>query len=372
VSALAALQESLIDLDDQNPPFNLPDILHQRVQAKLESIYQRYWISSSSGNCRAINPAGIVLPVGCDEKLPVLCTQSAPFSNSTFADNSEKWHTKIQSGNQTITGYRDRAGFRFLGIRYAEKPERFTYSEVFNKPGKQSAIYYGSECIQEYNSGGTEDCLFLNIFTTYLPQTNIEPASSELRPVMFYIHGGSFLLGAGSFPQYDGGNLASRGDVVVVTINYRLGAFGFLALNDGSTNGNFGLADQITALDWVRANIASFGGDPTQITIFGQSAGAISVRALLGSPKAIGKYTAAMAMSNLGGISPVANWLDFPTITGVSAFMHPLLTATGCLNTISQVECLRAANSSEIAIYGSSAMYVYDSFRMKLVVLTVY
>lgn len=257
-------------------------------------------------------------------------------------------------------------------MRYAEQPKRFSYSQVFNEPGNQSATSYGSECIQPGNTG-SEDCLFLNIFTTYLPDNVV---ASQLKPVMFYIHGGGFLSGSGSLSEYDGGNLASRGDVVVVTINYRLGAFGFLVLDDGSTNGNFGLADQIVALDWVIANIASFGGDPERITIFGQSAGAISVTALLGSPKAVGKFAAAMPMSNLGGFGSAANYDDYPSIDAGAILMGgPTLAATGCINATSQLGCLRAYPASELALYGTSAVYAIPQkarlFRTELIILGI-
>ncbi|MEY2460691.1 MAG: para-nitrobenzyl esterase [Acidimicrobiaceae bacterium] len=126
-----------------------------------------------------------------------------------------------------------------------------------------------------------EDALFLNVFTP--------AADDRARPVMVWIHGGAFTAGAGSIPWYNGANLASRGDVVVVTINYRLGAFGFLQLDrvlgsefDGA--GNNGIRDQIAAINWVRENIASFGGDPDNITLFGESAGGMSIATLLGVP----------------------------------------------------------------------------------------
>ncbi|KAK5997691.1 Venom carboxylesterase-6-like protein [Cladobotryum mycophilum] len=328
--ACAALHESLVDPIDYPPPSSLGVCL----RSELNLAY-----------------AGIVTIITCNAQLPVLCTQTAPFSNSTYADNSEKWQVQTKSGSQNITGYRDRVGFRFLGVRYAEQPERFTYSTLYDKSGQQSAISYGSECTQRLNIGGSEDCLFLNIFTTYLPRTNVKPAASQLKPVVFYIHGGGFLVGAGSLPDLEG-------DVVVVTINYRLGAFGFLALDDGFTNGNFGLSDQITALDWVISHIASFGGDPTRITIFGQSAGAASVAALLGSPKAVGKYAAAMPMSNLGGLGSVANYKEYPSISAAAALMGPLLAATACTNATSQVDCLRASDASDIGIYGGSAVYI--------------
>lgn len=104
---------------------------------------------------------------------------------------------------------------------------------------------------------------------------------------------------AGGQGAGNGGQFATREDVVTVTINYRLSTYGFLAV-PGHLPGNYGLADQITALDWVIANIEKFGGDPKKITIAGQSAGAGSVRVMLGSPKAIGKFQGAVALSNLG------------------------------------------------------------------------
>jgi para-nitrobenzyl esterase len=126
-----------------------------------------------------------------------------------------------------------------------------------------------------------ENALLLNVFTPAIDDTP--------RPVMIWIHGGAFTAGAGSIPWYSGANLARTGDVVVVTINYRLGAFGFLHLDEvlgaefaGSSNN--GIRDQIAAIQWVRDNIASFGGDPTNITLFGESAGGMSIGTLLGTP----------------------------------------------------------------------------------------
>ena len=186
--------------------------------------------------------------------------------------------------NLTCPRFRDRLSFRFLGVRYAPQPKRFTYSTPYKGTASSDATTYGSQCVQ--SGGGSEDCLFLNIWTTYLPA---HAGSKQLKPVMFWIHGGAFTGGTANDPTFDGGNIASRGDVVMVAINYRLSTLGFLALDDGVTKGNFGFADQINALDWVRNNIQDFGGDPDRITIFGQSAGAASVRAMLASPKSIGK-----------------------------------------------------------------------------------
>ena len=142
----------------------------------------------------------------------------------------------------------------------------------------------------------SEDCLYLNIFTDSTDRR-------AKRPVMVWIHGGSFRYGTGA--DYDPGNLVREG-VVVVTINYRLGVFGFLAHPQLSaesphdTSGNYGLLDQIEALRWVKRNIASFGGDPDKVTIFGESAGAQSVCHLMISPPARGLFHRAIAQSGVG------------------------------------------------------------------------
>ena len=139
-----------------------------------------------------------------------------------------------------------------------------------------------------------ENCLFLNIWT---PSTD-----TARRPVLFWIHGGAFTIGSGSQPVYDGQYLAREGDVVVVTINYRMGALGFMnlaALTGGRipATGNEGLLDQVAALAWVRDNITSFGGDPDNVTIFGESAGGMSCGALLAMPAARGLFHKAIPQS---------------------------------------------------------------------------
>ena len=304
-----------------------------------------YWIAGQdSTDCKSFNPSDReICSQPCDDSLPALCTQSAPLSNLSYADNSTAWRTTVTSGRQSWTGFRDKFSFRFEGVRYAAQPERFTYSTVFDMLGQYEALTFGSECVQA-GDVGSEDCLFLNIWTPYLPQTSDVPAE-KLKPVMFWIHGGAFTGGTGSDPTFDGGSLVSRGDVVVVTINYRLGTLGFLALNDGVTNGNFGLADQITALDWVHEHIRAFGGDPTRITIFGQSAGAASVRALLASPKAAGKFAAAIPQSNLAGSNYATTYSDYYTIDEeVSMIVRPILNVTNCTSAASHLSCLREVN----------------------------
>ena len=143
----------------------------------------------------------------------------------------------------------------------------------------------------------SEDCLTLNVWT---PRRSND--SSEPLPVMVWIHGGAFVNGSGSIPWYDGSLLAARGDVVVVTINYRLGALGFLDLSGiggdrYETSGNAGLLDQVAALSWVKRNIAAFGGDPRRVCVVGESAGSMSIGALLTATPAQGRFERAIMQS---------------------------------------------------------------------------
>lgn len=141
----------------------------------------------------------------------------------------------------------------------------------------------------------SEDCLYLNVWTAATSQ-------DERRPVMFWIYGGGFFGGAGSEPRYGGEDLAKKG-AVVVTFNYRLGSLGFFAHPDLSresdrhVSGNYGMLDAIAALGWVQRNIAAFGGDPANVTVFGESAGAIMTAALVGSPVAKGLFHRAIGQS---------------------------------------------------------------------------
>jgi len=178
----------------------------------------------------------------------------------------------------------------FKGIRYA-RADRFESSETLpGDPGR--ADTYRPQCLQvpglmEQFLGGSsqpmdEDCLALNVFT---------PDVTARLPVMVWIHGGAFVNGSGSVPWYDGSALARHHGVVVVTVNYRLGVFGFTGEND------LGLGDQVSALAWVRDNIADFGGDPGSVTVFGESAGGASVIALLAAPAATNLIHRGIAMS---------------------------------------------------------------------------
>ena len=206
----------------------------------------------------------------------------------------------VATTNGRVSGLPRQGHVAFLGIPYA-RAERFAAPEPASPwSGVREATRIGfaapqtSHVIAGFSASGPqdEDCLNLNVFT---------PAcDGRKRPVMVWIHGGGFTHGAGYEALYDGGPLAVRGDVVVVTINYRLGALGLLRLPEIGAHGNQGLLDQVMALSWVRDNIASFGGDPLQVTIFGESAGSASVGCLLAMPAARGLFRRAIQQSGIG------------------------------------------------------------------------
>jgi para-nitrobenzyl esterase len=233
---------------------------------------------------------------------------------TTFAAQAaSEPEVKIDTGK--VKGKADGAISAFLGIPYAAPPVgnlRWKAPAPAAKwSGTRDATKFGSRCMQGpvysdmvfRDPGINEDCLYLNVWAP--------KKSSEKLPVMVWIYGGGFVAGATSEPRQEGTHLAKHG-VVVVSMNYRLGVFGFFAHPDlivesgHSSAGNYGLLDQVAALEWVKRNIAAFGGDPGNVTIFGESAGSFSVSALLASPltkglihKAIGESGAAFGVSGL-------------------------------------------------------------------------
>jgi para-nitrobenzyl esterase len=209
----------------------------------------------------------------------------------------------------------------FLGLPYAAPPVGDLRWKAPLPPAKwkgaRDATAFGAHCAQGrvfedmvfQDAGPSEDCLFLNVYAPADAKEN-----SRL-PVMFWIHGGGYAGGASSEPRHNGDYLPLKG-VVLVTINYRLGAFGFLATSElakeaGGTAGNYGLMDMVAALEWVHANIGEFGGDAENVTIFGESAGSFAVSTLMASPMAKGLFAKAIgesgaAFSNL----PMQNSLE--------------------------------------------------------------
>lgn len=203
---------------------------------------------------------------------------------------------------------------RFLDIPFAAAPVGSLRWRAPQAPprwtGVRDAAKPGPACPQTVRpalvAGGvadhqSEDCLQLNIW---------RPAGGRKLPVMVWVHGGAHVIGSGTFPAFDGTALARQG-VILVTINYRLGALGYFAhpaLTEGAPPGeaiaNYGLMDQLAALRWVQKNIAAFGGDPRQVTLFGESAGAIGVTTILAQPEAKGLFARAIVQSGVGLLDP--------------------------------------------------------------------
>jgi para-nitrobenzyl esterase len=255
------------------------------------------------------------------------------------------------------------AGVRvFKGVPFAAPPVGDLRWRAPQAPvkwdGVRKADQFGKACMQPPQNKGSfyqkefypadepvsEDCLFLNIWTA-------AQSAKERRPVMVWIHGGAYREGSGSLPSFDGDALAKKG-VVLVTINYRMGAFGFLAHPEltkesgHSASGNYALMDQMAALQWVKTNITAFGGDAGRVTVFGQSAGAGSVSSLMASPLARGLFQRAIGQSS--GISggPGAQKLADAEQTGVKF---------GESMNASSIAALRAKSADEVQKAGQKA-----------------
>jgi para-nitrobenzyl esterase len=204
------------------------------------------------------------------------------------------------TGAGKVRGLVNQGVHSFKGVRYGADtgPRRFmpalapaSWKNILDATG------YGAASPQtgKEEAATSEDCLFLNIWTPGL-------RDGARRPVMFYIHGGAYSHGSGSSPLYDGTRLCRRGDVVVVTVNHRLNAFGYLYLArlggpQFADSGNAGMLDLVMALRWVRDNIAQFGGDPNRVMLFGQSGGGAKIATLMGMPAARGLFHRAATMS---------------------------------------------------------------------------
>lgn len=233
-----------------------------------------------------------------------------------------------------LVGYRGNSGTHvWKGIPFAQAPVgalRWRAPRVLSPwQGLREAVQAGSACAQRpsaLNGGdadalyvGSEDCLYLNVYAPAFSPADV-PTGSERLPVMVWIHGGANLLGQGDV--YDGSALVNRHDVIFVSLNYRLGVFGWfrhpaLAVDADvlDASGNFGTLDLVRGLEWVRDHIAAFGGDPGNVTVFGESAGALDVITLLLSPQAEGLFDRAIAQSGGSWSASVAeaeNWSDAP------------------------------------------------------------
>lgn len=219
-------------------------------------------------------------------------------------------------------------------------------------PTELDATALGPTCPQLAEDGtfsGSEDCLQLNVWAP--------AAAGAPRPVMVWIHGGGNAVGSAVYPVYDGRRLAEAGDVVVVTVNYRLGQLGFLAdaalaTPEGSV-GNYGTLDQIAALRWVHDNIAAFGGDPARVLIFGESAGGRNVCTLLATPASAGLFQRALVESG------ACKFLD--TRAQAQRTADAVATALACDGAADRAGCLRAAGVEAVTRAAASPVGALES-----------
>ena len=236
--------------------------------------------------------------------------------------NADSLKVKTEQGKvagKTINDGKVRA---FLGLPYAAPPVGDLRWKAPQPPvkwkGERDATKFGAHCAQGrvfddmvfQDAAPSEDCLFVNVYTP------ADAKKDAKLPVMFWIHGGGYSGGASSEPRHNGDFLPLKG-VVLVTINYRLGVFGFLvtdelAKENNGVAGNYGLMDMVAALEWVKGNIGKFGGDPNNVTIFGESAGSFAVSTLMASPMAQGLFHKAIGES---GGAVVRNVLAYDSLT---------------------------------------------------------
>ncbi len=205
----------------------------------------------------------------------------------------------VLTSNGAVSGVQERGIAVFRGLRYGANTARTRFAKPKRPDPWQDvarAVTYGAAAPQRgAEPNQSEDCLFLNVWTP-------EARPGGRRPVMVYLHGGAYNAGSGSDALYDGARLAAHGDVVVITINHRLNAFGYLSLGKlmpqaFPDSGNAGQWDIVLALEWVRENAEAFGGDPERVMLFGQSGGGAKIATLMASPAAAGLFHSVATMS---------------------------------------------------------------------------
>jgi para-nitrobenzyl esterase len=272
-----------------------------------------------------------------------------PQDGGTSGDANGVGRPQVRTTGGMVIGAEENDVAIFRAIPYAAPPlEERRFARPQPHPGWQQPLDTTRTeadivCPQRNTAGtviGKEDCLILNVYA---------PLNVGNAPVMVFIHGGAFIQGASTLPIYDGRALAKRG-VVVVSLNYRVGVLGFLATSalqqtDGAA-GNFGLWDQRLALQWVRDNAAAFGGDPANVTMFGQSAGAASVAIHLVSPGSQSLFDRAIVQSGGGGSNAL-------TQAQAYARYQPAVAALGCAGADDVVACLRADSLTVTQLVGA-------------------
>jgi para-nitrobenzyl esterase len=234
---------------------------------------------------------------------------ATPSSAAAAGFEASKTDTVVKINSGSLVGAKENGVYRYLGVPYANSDRFMPPTDVAPWEGLRPAVTYGENCFiptmksvagdELFNPHRympmSENCQFANVWTPGI-------SDRKKRPVMVWIHGGGFTNGSGiEMTSYDGQNLSRKGDVVVVTLNHRLNVLGFLDLSAYGDkykhSGNASLADLVAALKWVHANAEAFGGDPGNVTIFGQSGGGNKVRALMGTPAAKGLFQKAIVQS---------------------------------------------------------------------------
>ena len=291
--------------------------------------------AAALSSCGGGNNTPMTSP-GCVNTASIACTQSGALQGVT------------QGGTRA-----------FLGIPYAAPPVGNMRWRPPAPPiawqGVRDASTFGNICPEINYSGdlvGNEDCLVLNVFTS-------NPPPQAKQPVMVFFHGGGNEAGSSQDAPYGSPTLQTQG-VVVVTAEYRLGVLGFLAnslltAEGGGTSGQYALQDMIAVLSWVKQNIANFGGDPSHVMLFGQSAGSFDIQMLLVVSPAQGLFSVAGMESNAIPSASTAPWL--PTLAVAEAASGPFVAAMGCSNAADVLACLRAVSADTIVNYGRQSPF---------------
>lgn len=289
-------------------------------------------------------------------------TLGALFSTALLSQAQAASNPTVQTSKGPVQGFINNNVIEFLGIPYAKPP----VGDLRWRPPQEPAAWtktlkataYGPICAQITELGvfagpanNNEDCLYLNVFTPNI-------SAAEKLPVLFWIHGGGNEDGESS--DYDGSKLAAQGHTVVVTINYRLNLMGFLAVpsldSEGHLFGNYGILDQQLALKWVHQNIAKFGGDPNNVTVGGQSAGAQDTGIHMISPLVAGLFQRAICESGCPSTYyPLQG--KFPTVAQAEAVGTNFAGAAGCgsKSGAAQAQCLRALPASQVEALAGTA-----------------
>jgi para-nitrobenzyl esterase len=285
--------------------------------------------------------------VGCDDGDPPIDDAGPPDAGPPLPAD------QVLVSDGLLQGAVNGAVRSFLGIPYAAPPtEQLRFRPPvppapWSSEEARDATAFGPRCLQRERRGealiGDEDCLTLNVWA---------PVGGRELPVMVWIHGGGFVQGGADLGIYDGAALAEAGEVVVVSIQYRIGALGFLATPEleeeaaaatgrAASVGNYGILDQIAALEWVRDEIAAFGGDPSRVTIFGESAGGSSVCVHLGAAESAGLFAGAVIQSG-GGCGA------YPDLEEARSSGTELVALTVCSEQLNQLACLRTLDAETL------------------------